>query len=100
MSVDLTVVIPARLRSTRLPGKPLLAIAGKPMVQHVWEQARKSGASRVVIATDDASILETCQAFGAEVLMTRADHESGTDRLAEVAEHLGLSAEAIVVNVQ
>jgi len=100
MSLDFTVVIPARLRSTRLPGKPLLAIAGKPMVQHVWEQARKSAASRVVIATDDASILEACQAFGAEVLMTRADHESGTDRLAEVAAHLGLPADAIVVNVQ
>lgn len=100
MSLDFTVVIPARLRSTRLPGKPLLPIAGKPMVQHVWEQARKSGASRVVIATDDASILEACHAFGAEVLMTRADHESGTDRLAEVAAHLGLPADAIVVNVQ
>mgnify|MGYP006193840395 CR=1 FL=1 len=100
MSLDFTVVIPARLRSTRLPGKPLLLIAGKPMVQHVWEQARKSGASRVVIATDDTSILEACQAFGAEVLMTRADHESGTDRLAEVAAYLGLPADAIVVNVQ
>jgi 3-deoxy-D-manno-octulosonate cytidylyltransferase len=100
MSLNFTVVIPARLRSTRLPGKPLLLIAGKPMVQHVWEQARKSGASRVVIATDDSSILEACQAFGAEVLMTRADHESGTDRLAEVAAHLGLPADAIVVNVQ
>ena len=100
MSLDYTVVIPARLRSTRLPGKPLLAIAGKPMVQHVWEQARKSAASRVVIATDDASIFEACQAFGAEVLMTRVDHESGTDRLAEVATQLGLAADAIVVNVQ
>jgi 3-deoxy-manno-octulosonate cytidylyltransferase (CMP-KDO synthetase) len=59
------------------------------MVQHVWEQARKSGASRVVIATDDASIVEACQAFGAEVLLTRADHKSGTDRLAEVAAQLG-----------
>lgn len=100
MSLDFTVVIPARLRSTRLPGKPLLPIAGKPMVQHVWEQARKSGASRVVIATDDASIVEACQAFGGEVLLTRADHESGTDRLAEVAAHLGLPPNAIVVNVQ
>lgn len=99
MSLDFTVVIPARLRSTRLPGKPLLAIAGKPMVQHVGAGAQ-SAASRVVIATDDASILEACQAFGAEVLMTRADHESGTDRLAEVAAHLGLPADAIVVNVQ
>ncbi|AXO87672.1 3-deoxy-manno-octulosonate cytidylyltransferase [Pseudomonas parafulva] len=100
MSVTFTVVIPARLHSTRLPGKPLLPIAGKPMVQHVWEQACKSSASRVVIATDDTSIVQACQAFGAEVLLTRADHESGTDRLAEVAAHLGLPAEAIVVNVQ
>ncbi|HAL68116.1 MAG TPA: 3-deoxy-manno-octulosonate cytidylyltransferase [Pseudomonas sp.] len=100
MNLDFTVVIPARLRSTRLPGKPLLPIAGKPMVQHVWEQARRSAASRVVIATDDASIFEACQAFGAEVLMTRVDHESGTDRLAEVAVQLGLPNEAIVVNVQ
>lgn len=100
MSLAFTVVIPARLRSTRLPGKPLLAIAGKPMIQHVWEQARKSGAERVVIATDDTSIVEACQGFGAEVLLTRADHESGTDRLAEVAAQLGLAADAIVVNVQ
>lgn len=100
MSLNFIVVIPARLRSTRLPGKPLLPIAGKPMVQHVWEQARKSGATRVVIATDDASIVDACQAFGAEVLLTRADHESGTDRLAEVAAQLGLTADAIVVNVQ
>ncbi|MFK8329402.1 3-deoxy-manno-octulosonate cytidylyltransferase [Pseudomonas sp. BJa5] len=100
MSLNYTVVIPARLRSTRLPGKPLLPIAGKPMIQHVWEQARKSGASRVVIATDDAGIYQVCEAFGAEVLMTREDHESGTDRLAEVATKLGLAADAIVVNVQ
>ena len=100
MSDTFTVVIPARLRSTRLPGKPLLPIAGKPMVQHVWEQAQRSAASRVVIATDDASIVEACEAFGAEVLLTRPDHESGTDRLAEVAALLGLPAEAIVVNVQ
>lgn len=100
MSLAFTVVIPARLRSTRLPNKPLLLIAGKPMIQHVWEQARKSSADRVVIATDDASIVEACKAFGAEVLLTRADHESGTDRLAEVAAALGLPADAIVVNVQ
>ncbi|MFQ6575630.1 3-deoxy-manno-octulosonate cytidylyltransferase [Pseudomonas sp. UM16] len=100
MSLTFTVVIPARLASTRLPGKPLLPIAGKPMIQHVWEQARKSSASRVVIATDDAGIYQACEAFGAEVLMTRADHDSGTDRLAEVATKLGLAADAIVVNVQ
>ncbi|WP_313740051.1 3-deoxy-manno-octulosonate cytidylyltransferase [Pseudomonas sp.] len=100
MSLDFTVIIPARLRSTRLPGKPLLGIAGKPMVQHVWEQACKSSAARVVIATDDVSILDACKAFGAEGVMTRAEHESGTDRLAEVAALLGLAADAIVVNVQ
>lgn len=95
-----TVVIPSRFASTRLPGKPLQMIAGKPMVQHVWEQACKSSAQRVVVATDDARIVEACKAFGAEVLLTRAGHESGTDRLAEVATQLGLASDAIVVNVQ
>ncbi|WP_295474453.1 3-deoxy-manno-octulosonate cytidylyltransferase [uncultured Pseudomonas sp.] len=100
MSAAFTVVIPARFGSSRFPGKPLKSIAGKPMVQHVWEQACKSQAGRVVVATDDARIVEACQAFGAEVLMTRDDHNSGTDRLAEVATQLGLAADAIVVNVQ
>ncbi|MCY1397265.1 3-deoxy-manno-octulosonate cytidylyltransferase [compost metagenome] len=100
MSAVFTVVIPARFGSSRFPGKPLKLIAGKPMVQHVWEQARKSAAQRVVVATDDARIFEACQGFGAEVLMTRDDHNSGTDRLAEVAAQLGLAADAIVVNVQ
>jgi 3-deoxy-manno-octulosonate cytidylyltransferase (CMP-KDO synthetase) len=100
MTAAFTVVIPARFASSRLPGKPLQAIAGKPMVQWVWEQARKSSAERVVIATDDARIFEACQGFGAQVLMTRIDHNSGTDRLAEVALALGLAADAIVVNVQ
>ncbi|MEE4742612.1 3-deoxy-manno-octulosonate cytidylyltransferase [Pseudomonas alliivorans] len=100
MTTDFTVVIPARYGSSRFPGKPLKVIAGKPMVQLVWEQARKSNAQRVVVATDDARIFEACQAFGAEVLMTRDDHNSGTDRLAEVATQLGLAAYAIVVNVQ
>ncbi|QXG49071.1 3-deoxy-manno-octulosonate cytidylyltransferase [Pseudomonas viridiflava] len=100
MTTDFTVVIPARYGSSRFPGKPLKVIAGKPMVQLVWEQARKSSAQRVVVATDDVRIFEACQAFGAEVLMTRDDHNSGTDRLAEVAMQLGLAADAIVVNVQ
>lgn len=100
MSNAFTVVIPARFASSRLPGKPLQEIAGKPMVQHVWEQARKSSAQRVVIATDDARIVEVCRGFGAEVLLTREDHNSGTDRLAEVASQLGLAGDAIVVNVQ
>lgn len=100
MSTAFTVVIPSRYASTRLPGKPLQMIAGKPMIQHVWEQACKSSAQRVVVATDDARIVEACKAFGAEVVLTREDHNSGTDRLAEVATQLGLAADAIVVNVQ
>lgn len=100
MTTYFTVVIPARYGSSRFPGKPLKVIAGKPMIQLVWEQARKSSAQRVVVATDDVRIFEACQAFGAEVLMTRDDHNSGTDRLAEVAAQLGLTADAIVVNVQ
>ncbi|MGY4662895.1 3-deoxy-manno-octulosonate cytidylyltransferase (CMP-KDO synthetase) [Pseudomonas chlororaphis] len=100
MTTAFTVVIPARFASTRLPGKPLHLIAGKPMIQHVWEQACKSAAQRVVVATDDARIVEACQGFGAEAVLTREDHNSGTDRLAEVASQLGLAADAIVVNVQ
>ena len=100
MSTAFTVVIPARYASTRLPGKPLQDICGKPMIQHVWEQARKSSAQRVVVATDDARIVEACKGFGAEVVLTRVDHNSGTDRLAEVASALGLATDAIVVNVQ
>lgn len=100
MSNAFTVVIPARFASSRLPGKPLQDIAGKPMIRHVWEQARKSAAERVVVATDDARIVEVCRGFGAEVLLTRVEHNSGTDRLAEVASQLGLADDAIVVNVQ
>ncbi|WP_248804604.1 3-deoxy-manno-octulosonate cytidylyltransferase [Pseudomonas sp. MWU13-2100] len=100
MTTPFVVVIPARFSSTRLPAKPLQLIAGKPMIQHTWEQARKSSAQRVVVATDDVRIVEACRAFGAEVLLTREDHESGTDRLAEVATLLGLAADDIVVNVQ
>jgi 3-deoxy-manno-octulosonate cytidylyltransferase (CMP-KDO synthetase) len=94
------VVIPARHGSTRLPGKPLLDIAGKPMVQRVWEQARLSAASEVVIATDDQRIFDAAESFGASVCMTATDHPSGTDRLQEVAAHLGWADEQIVVNVQ
>ncbi|MCO7568570.1 3-deoxy-manno-octulosonate cytidylyltransferase [Pseudomonas chlororaphis] len=100
MSSAFTVVIPARFASTRLPGKPLQLIAGKPMIQWVWEQACKSSAERVVVATDDPRIVEACQGFGAQALLTRDDHNSGTDRLAEVASQLGLASDAIVVNVQ
>lgn len=93
-------VIPARYGSTRLPGKPLLTLAGEPMVAHVWRRACQSQASRVVVATDDVRIRDAMQAYGAEVVMTRSDHPSGTDRLAEVAEQLKLKDEALLVNVQ
>jgi 3-deoxy-manno-octulosonate cytidylyltransferase (CMP-KDO synthetase) len=95
-----TVVIPARYGSTRLPGKPLLAIHGKPMLQRVWEQAGLSRAERVVIATDDSRIFDVAQAFGAQVCMTSPDHPSGTDRLQQVVAELGLPLDHIVVNVQ
>lgn len=94
------VVIPARHASTRLPGKPLLEIGGVPMVLCVWARARESGAAEVVVATDDARIADAVRAAGAEVEMTAADHPSGTDRLAEVAERRGWSDDAVVVNVQ
>jgi 3-deoxy-manno-octulosonate cytidylyltransferase (CMP-KDO synthetase) len=94
------VVIPARHASTRLPGKPLADLGGKPMVVRVAEQARASGAAGVWIATDHADILAAARAHGCEALMTRADHASGTDRIGEVARHLELGPDEIVVNVQ
>lgn len=95
-----TVIIPARYASSRLPGKPLLDIHGKPMIQHVWERACLSAAGRVVIATEDERVAAACQQFGAQVCMTSAEHESGTDRLQEVVASLGLGDDEIVVNVQ
>jgi 3-deoxy-manno-octulosonate cytidylyltransferase (CMP-KDO synthetase) len=95
-----TVLIPARFASTRLPGKPLLDIAGKPMVVRVAERARASGAARVVVATDDERIRAAVADHGIDVLMTKKSHPTGTDRLAEAAAQLGLDDNAIVVNVQ
>ena len=95
-----TVLIPARYASTRLPGKPLADIAGKPMVVRVAENARQSGAARVVVATDDARIADAARAHGVDACLTRSDHPTGTDRLAEAAIALGLDDDAIVVNVQ
>ena len=94
------VVIPSRYASSRLPAKPLLDIAGKPMVQHVWERALQSNAQEVIIATDHQAIFDTAKAFGANVVMTRETHESGTDRLQEVAQNLGFNESDIIVNVQ
>jgi 3-deoxy-manno-octulosonate cytidylyltransferase (CMP-KDO synthetase) len=94
------VVIPARFASTRLPAKPLREIAGKPMIQHVYERACASAAKAVIIATDDVRIEAAAKAFGAQVCMTSAAHNSGTDRLQEVVTQLGLAPNDIVVNVQ
>jgi len=94
------VVIPARYASSRLPAKPLLDIAGKPMVIWVVERALQSGAEQVIVATDHADILQAVQSYGYQAIMTREDHPSGTDRIAEVAAHFGWSDDTIVVNVQ
>lgn len=94
------VVIPARYASQRLPGKPLADLCGKPLILHVCERARESGAERVLVATDDARIRDVCEAQGVEVAMTRNDHVSGTDRIAEVAANLNWQDEDIVVNLQ
>jgi 3-deoxy-manno-octulosonate cytidylyltransferase (CMP-KDO synthetase) len=98
--MSFTVIIPARLASTRLPNKPLADLGGKPMVVRVAERARESGAGRIIVATDHADIEAACIAQGVEVCMTRADHPSGTDRIAEVAHKLGLAPDAVVVNLQ
>lgn len=98
--MSFTVVIPARYASTRLPAKPLKEIAGKPMIQHVYERACESAAREIIIATDDIRIEDAAKKFGAKVCMTSASHTSGTDRLQEVVKKLQLADEDIVVNVQ
>src|SRR4051812_13195640 len=95
-----TVLIPARFGSTRLQGKALADLCGKPMIVHVAERAKQSGAQRVCVATDDARICAAVERAGFEAVVTRSDHETGTDRLAEAAAKLGLAGDAIVVNVQ
>ena len=98
--MDYTVIIPARMASSRLPDKPLADIAGLPMVVRVAQRAAQSGARRVVVAADDACVVQVCQAHGIEALLTRQDHVSGSDRLAEASQLLGLPDDALVVNVQ
>ncbi len=94
------VVIPARYASQRLPGKPLREIAGKPMLQHVFERATESKATRIVIATDDQRIADSARGFAAEVCMTSDQHTSGTERLAEVSQLLQWDSDQVVVNLQ
>lgn len=93
-------IIPARLASTRLPNKPLADLGGKPMVVRVAERAALSGAAQVIVATDHADIFAACRQHGVAVHMTRADHPSGTDRIAEVAAAMNLAPDAVIVNVQ
>jgi len=95
-----TVIIPARFDSTRLPGKPLAMIGNKTLLEHVYENARKSGAAKIVIATDDERIDDEARSFGAHVVMTSRAHRSGTDRVNEAAGKLKLSDDEIVVNLQ
>jgi len=98
MSFD--IIIPARYASTRLPGKPLVDVAGKSLIERVYLAAKKSSAERVIVATDDQRIFDHVESFGGEVCMTAVDHASGTDRLSEVVEKMQLSADRVVVNVQ
>jgi 3-deoxy-manno-octulosonate cytidylyltransferase (CMP-KDO synthetase) len=94
------VIIPSRYASSRLPGKPLLEIAGKPLIQHVYEAAKASLAERIIIATDDERILKVAEKINAEVIMTSSQHNSGTDRLAEAVALLDEDEDAIIVNLQ
>ncbi len=93
-------MIPARFAASRLPGKPLADIGGRPLIQWVWERARASGAASVIVATDDARIRDAAAAFGADVVLTATGHASGTDRIAEVVRTRGMAPEEIVVNLQ
>jgi len=94
------IVIPARLGSTRLPRKVLRPLHGKPLLQWVWEAARASAAEQVIVAADDAEVLDACRAFGADARLTAASHQSGTDRIDEIARNAGWSDDTLVVNLQ
>ena len=98
--MNTVLVIPARYASTRLPGKPLRLLAGKPLIQHVHERALAAGFSSVLVATDDERIQAVCEGFGAQVAMTATTHETGSDRLAEVVQQQGWSDDTVVVNLQ
>ncbi len=100
MNVKFKVVIPARYASTRLHGKPLLMIAGKPMIAHVCKRAQQAGAEDIIVATDDLRIFDTVTELGVKVVMTRPDHQSGTERIAEVAQRCKWADDDIIVNLQ
>lgn len=98
--MEFDVFIPARYGSRRLPGKPLIEIKGKPLIQYVYECARSSSAARVIVSTDDERIVQAVRGFGGEVYVTRAEHPTGTDRIAEAVAAMGLADDRIIVNVQ
>jgi 3-deoxy-manno-octulosonate cytidylyltransferase (CMP-KDO synthetase) len=100
MSPSFRIIIPARYASTRLPGKPLLDIKGKPLLQHVYETATQTEAKTIAIATDDDRIANCAKSFGASVVMTSNEHDSGTDRIAEAAKLLGFDDDELIVNLQ
>jgi 3-deoxy-manno-octulosonate cytidylyltransferase (CMP-KDO synthetase) len=100
MSLRFKVVIPARYASTRLPGKPLLVIAGRPMIAHVCERAQEAGAEEIIVATDDERIFQTVRDLGIKAVMTSPDHQSGTERIAEVTQQCSWSGSEIIVNLQ
>ncbi|VAW44890.1 3-deoxy-manno-octulosonate cytidylyltransferase [hydrothermal vent metagenome] len=98
--MSFTVIIPARFESSRLPGKPLKSIHGLPMIQWTWQQAQQAGADRVIIATESLEVKAVCEAFGAEVCLTGEHHQSGTERIAEVIDKMGVLDDEVIVNVQ
>lgn len=100
MTAPYHIVIPARMASQRLPGKPLIRIAGKPMIQHVYECALLASAQSVVVATDDEQVSRACEAFGADVVMTSSGHSSGSDRIAECARLKAWPDATLIVNLQ
>ncbi len=100
MTADFHIVIPARHGSSRLPGKPLRPLAGRPLIEHVYRQAEDVGANSVTVATDDERVARCVRAFGGNAVLTSADHASGSDRVAEAAEVLGLGSQEVLVNLQ
>ena len=100
MPTNFSIIIPARYGSTRLPGKPLLLINGKPLIQHVFETASATEAKRIIVATDNNEIYEKVISFGGKAILTSSDHKSGTDRIAEAVEKLNFEDEEIIINLQ
>lgn len=100
MTAVFHIVIPARYGSSRLPGKPLTPLAGRPLVEHVWRRANEGGAKTVVVATDDSRVADCVENFGGRACLTRGDHSCGSDRVAEVAERLRFQPDEVVVNLQ